>query len=129
MIPSSHLFDQTTMTALLAHDPLVADYRAFFAELDWSVVERWQAQRSPCCGSHGHPLTTYLKAFLLRIQEGLRYTTQLRAFLRHRIPCWSSSWASSSCSMPASPTASMSKRPCPRASGWARSCVSWIVAC
>jgi hypothetical protein len=81
MIPSSSLFDQSTMTALLSHDPLVADYRAFFAELDWSVVERWQAQRSPFYGSHGHPLSAYLKAFLVRIQEGLRYAKQLRAFL------------------------------------------------
>jgi hypothetical protein len=81
MIPSSSLFDQSTMTALLSHDPLVADYRAFFAELDWSAVERWQAQRSPFYGSHGHPLSAYLKAFLVRIQEGLRYAKQLRAFL------------------------------------------------
>jgi hypothetical protein len=81
MIPSSSLFDQPTLAALLSHDPLVAEYRAFFAELDWAVVPRWQAQRSPCYGSHGHPLTAYLKAFLVRIQEGLRYTTQLRAFL------------------------------------------------
>ncbi len=81
MIPASHLFDQPTMTALLEHDPLVADYRAFFASLDWSVVERWHTQRSPLYGSHGHPLSAYLKAFLVRIREGLRYTTQLRAFL------------------------------------------------
>jgi hypothetical protein len=69
------------MTTLLAHDPLVADYRAFFALFDWTLVERWQAQRSAFCGSHGHPLVAYLKAFLLRIKEGLRYSTQLRAFL------------------------------------------------
>src|SRR5215469_13041295 len=81
MIPCSHVFDQSTMTALLEHDPLVAQYRAFFALVDWSVVDRWQAQRSACCGSHGHPLTAYLKAFLLRIQQDLSYTTQLRAFL------------------------------------------------
>lgn len=81
MVPSSHLFDQSTMTALLSHDPLVADYRAFFASFDWSVVERWQTQRSPFYGSHGHPLVAYLKAFLVRIQEGLRYAKQLRAFL------------------------------------------------
>jgi len=81
MIPSSPVFDQPTMTALLEHDPLVADYRAFFALYDWSVVERWQAQRSAFCGSHGHPLSAYLKAFLVRIQEGLCSTTQLRTFL------------------------------------------------
>jgi hypothetical protein len=81
MIPSSSLFDQSTLASLLSIDPLVADYRAFFAELDWSVVEHWQAQRSACYGSHGHPLTAYLKALLVRVKEGLRYTTQLRAFL------------------------------------------------
>lgn len=81
MIPSSQVFDQSTMTALLEHDPLVAEYRAFFVLLDWSVVQRWQAQRSPFSGSHGHPLSAYLKAFLIRIKEGLSYTTQLRAFL------------------------------------------------
>ena len=81
MIPSSHLFDQSTLITLLSLDPLVADYRAFFAELDWSVVQRWQAHHSSCYGSHGHPLTAYLKAFLVRIKEGLRYATQVRAFL------------------------------------------------
>jgi len=81
MIPASALFDQSTLAALLEIDPLVADYRAFFAQLDWSVVQRWHAQRSACCGSHGHPLSAYLKAFLVRIKEGFRYTTQLRAFL------------------------------------------------
>jgi len=69
------------MAALLAVDPLVADYRAFFSCFDWSVVERWQAQRSASCGSHGHPITAYLKAFLVRIKEGLIYAEQLRDFL------------------------------------------------
>lgn len=81
MIPTSTVFDQSTLAALLAHDPVVTSYRAFFSALDWSVVERWQAQQSAWCGSHGHPLTAYLKAFLIRITEGFRYTTQLRAFL------------------------------------------------
>lgn len=81
MIPTSTRFDQSTMHALLEADPLVADYRAFFALLDWSVVERWQAQQSSYTGSHGHPLTAYLKAFLLRIREGLPYSTRLRDFL------------------------------------------------
>ncbi|MBE3559898.1 MAG: hypothetical protein IMW89_11825 [Ktedonobacteraceae bacterium] len=83
MIPSSHRFDQSTMASLLDADPVVADYRAFFSLFDWSVVDRWQAQRSRCCGSHGHPLTASLKAFLLRIKEGLLYAKQLRDFLRH----------------------------------------------
>jgi hypothetical protein len=80
MIPASHLFDQSTMAALLEHDPVVADYRAFFALLDWSLVEQWQAQRS-ARGRPAHPESAYLKAFLVRIREGLSYTSQLRRFL------------------------------------------------
>jgi len=41
MIPASALVDQSTLAALLEHDPLVQDYRAFFSLLDWSVVEQW----------------------------------------------------------------------------------------
>jgi len=81
MIPSSSLFDQSTLTTLLEHDPVVQDYRTFFSLLDWSVVEHWQAQRSVSCDTHGHPITAYLKAFLLRLHRGMLYTTQLRSFL------------------------------------------------
>ncbi|GCE27882.1 hypothetical protein KDA_33660 [Dictyobacter alpinus] len=84
MIPASVRFDQSTLTTLLDIDPLVQEYRAFFSLFDWSVVDHWLARRSKCCGSHGHPLTAYLKAFLLRIKEGLLYAKQLRDFLcRH----------------------------------------------
>ncbi len=68
------------MNALLEHDPLVADYRAFFALFDWSLVEQWQAGRSGR-GRPPHPESAYLKAFLLRIKEGLRSSTDLRCFL------------------------------------------------
>ena len=81
MIPASHLFDQSTMAALLEHDPVVVDYRAFFALLDWSLVEQWQAERS-ARGRPAHPESAYLKAFLVRIREGLIYTSQLRKKLR-----------------------------------------------
>jgi hypothetical protein len=30
---------------LLDHDPVVIDYRTFFSYLDWSLVDRWQAER------------------------------------------------------------------------------------
>ena len=83
MIPSSKVFDQSTIATLLDHDPLIADYRAFFALLDWSVVADWEAERS-ARGRPAHPESAYLKAFLLRIREGMLYTTQLRRFLlRH----------------------------------------------
>ena len=73
MIPASDLFDQSVITALLDHDPLVADDRAFFLLLDWSVVEQWEAQRSGL-GRPAHPESAYLKAFLICIREGMLYT-------------------------------------------------------
>lgn len=82
MIPVSHLFDQPTISTLLDHDPLVAEYRAFFSLLDWSVVEQWEGRQSGR-GRPAHPETAYLKAFLVRIREGLIYTSQLRRFLLH----------------------------------------------
>lgn len=80
MIPASPVFDQSTLTALLEHDPVVTDARAFFSLLDWSIVERWEARQSKR-GRPSHPQATYLKAFLLRIRHGFTYTTQLREFL------------------------------------------------
>lgn len=80
MIPTSRLFDQSVLSALLEHDPVVQQYRAFFALLDWSLVDHWQAQRSSR-GRPSHPESAYLKALLVRIKEGLSYTKQLREFL------------------------------------------------
>jgi hypothetical protein len=80
MIPSSTIFDQSTLAALLDHDPLIQEDRAFFALFDWALVERWQAARSSR-GRPPHPESAYLKAFLLRIKEGLQYTKELRAYL------------------------------------------------
>ena len=83
IIPSSSIFDQSTLTALLEHDPVVQAYRAFFSLLDWSVVEHWQAQQSTYYGTHGHPISSYLKAFLIRLHEKMTYATQIRSFLLH----------------------------------------------
>jgi hypothetical protein len=80
MIPASHVFDQPTMQHLLEYDPVVADYRGFFSLFDWSQVEQWQERRSSR-GRPAHPESAYLKAFLVRINEGLIYTSQLRNFL------------------------------------------------
>jgi len=83
MIPTSSVFDQSVMTAMLDHDPVVAQYRAFFSFLDWSLVEHFQAERSGP-GRPAHPESAYLKAFLIRQNEGFLYTSQLRRFLlRH----------------------------------------------
>lgn len=83
MIPASTVFDQSTLVMLLDHDPLLLDYRSFFALLDWSAVAQWEAQRS-LRGRPAHPEAAFLKAFLIRIREGMLYTAQLRRFLlRH----------------------------------------------
>src|SRR2546426_5725673 len=80
MIPSSAIFDQSTLARMLAYDPVVQDYQAFFALLEWSLVEQWQAQHSTS-GRPPHPERAYLQAFLIRIREGCATTTQLRRFL------------------------------------------------
>ncbi len=80
MIPASGVFDQSTMMNLLDHDPVVCDYRAFFSLFNWSLVDQWQERRSPR-GRPPHPESAYIKAFLLRIHEGLMYTSHLRRFL------------------------------------------------
>ncbi len=80
MIPSSVVFDQSTLARMLEHDPVVQDYQAFFALLEWPLVEQWQAQHSRR-GRPPHPERAYLKAFLIRIREGFDCTTQLRRFL------------------------------------------------
>ena len=83
MIRTSCLFDQSVLQQLLDVDPVVQDYRSFFADLEWSLVERWQDARSSR-GRPAHPESAYLKAFLVRIREGLSYTSQLRRYLlRH----------------------------------------------
>ena len=81
MIPASDRFDQSTIATLLEHDPLVCDSRAFFALLDWSLVDHWHSLHHSSRGRPSHSLAAYLKAFLVRIREGLLYTTQLRRFL------------------------------------------------
>jgi hypothetical protein len=80
MIPASSCFDQSTIAALLELDPVVADARAFFSLLDWSIVDRWEAEQSSR-GRPSHPEAAYLKAFLLRVRQRFQYTTQLYTFL------------------------------------------------
>jgi hypothetical protein len=71
------------MSALLEHDPVVAQYRAFFSCFDWSCVEDFEAQRTGP-GRPAHPESAYLKAFLIRQNENFTYTSQWRRFLlRH----------------------------------------------
>src|SRR5437660_6195118 len=81
MIPTSFLFDQSTLLALLSHDPVVLRYRAFFSLFDWSIVERWQAARQHKPGPRPHPESSYIKALLVKLCEHKEYITHLRTFL------------------------------------------------
>ena len=65
---------------IIDNNEVVKDYRAFFSLIDWSFVEQWEAQRSSR-GRPAHPESAYLKAFLIRIREGMTYTRQIRTFL------------------------------------------------
>jgi hypothetical protein len=80
MIPTSALFDQSTLTLLLTHDPVVQRYRRLFALFDWSVVPPRSANRA-WPGPQPHPQTTYIKVLLVKLCEGYSYITQLRRFL------------------------------------------------
>jgi hypothetical protein len=55
MIPASHLFDQSTMAALLEHDPVVQDYRAFFALQSSAARFRTPSRRRGGPFSRAHP--------------------------------------------------------------------------
>ncbi len=80
MIPSSRIFDQQTLTLMLEYDALVQRYRAFFALFDWTVVPM-PVPGSARLGKPAHPRCAYIKAFLLKIGEGLTTCTRLRRFL------------------------------------------------
>ena len=80
MITSSAELDQRVVAALMACDPVVSEYRAFFELLDWSQVpERDESQPWP--GSPPHPQRAYVKTLLVKICEEFEYITGLRTFL------------------------------------------------
>ena len=80
ILPESQTLDQPTLTLMQAYDPLVQRYRRFFALFEWSVVpEPPFAPSRP--GKRPHPHSAYVKALLLKINEGFPQCTQLRRFL------------------------------------------------
>lgn len=80
MIPYSRVFDQHTMMLMLEHDALVQRYRALFALFDWSVVPEPAVDPSRP-GKRPHPQRAYIKALLIKVEEGLTTCTRLRRFL------------------------------------------------
>ncbi len=80
MIPNSRVFDQHTLTLMQEHEPVVQRYRQFFALFEWSAVPQPPLDRSRP-GKRPHPHSAYVKALLLKINEGFPHCTQLRRFL------------------------------------------------
>ena len=80
MIPNSRVFDQHTLTLMQEHEPVVQRYRQFFALFEWSAVPQPPLDRSRP-GKRPHPHSAYVKALLLKINEGFAHCTQLRRFL------------------------------------------------
>ena len=80
MIAASRPFDQTTLALMQELDPVVQRYRALFSVLDWSCLPQHDPLH-PSPGPRPHPLSAYLKAFLVKLCEGKPYVTHLRQFL------------------------------------------------
>ncbi len=80
MIAHSRIFDQQTMALMLEHDPVVQRSRAFFALFDWNVVPEPPIDPTQP-GKRPHRQCAYIKALLLKLEEGLTTCTRLRRFL------------------------------------------------
>ncbi len=79
ILPVSRLFDQPTLAKIIEVDALVQRYRAYFALVEWDAYDRPASPRRP--GRPAHPMSAYLKAFLVKVTEQKRSMPQLRAFL------------------------------------------------
>src|SRR5947209_102836 len=64
----------------MEHDPVVQRYRDFFALFDWSQAPDPAALPSRP-GKRPHPQSAYIKALLLKREEGMSSCTQLRGYL------------------------------------------------
>lgn len=80
MIAVGGALDQRALALLRERDPLVQRYRAFFADLDWTVIPAREATR-PWPGKVPHPTAAYVKALLIKQCEHKPYITHLRTFL------------------------------------------------
>ncbi len=80
MIPNPRPLDQYTLACLREVDPVVQHYRAFFALLEWRILDQQDATRRKR-GPRPHPRSAYIKAFFVGLCEGKPYRTQLRTFL------------------------------------------------
>ena len=80
MIPTSAIFDQSTLTLMREYDPVVQRYRAFFALFDWNQLPERDPERV-WPGPPPHPEAASIQAFLVKLCEGKAYVTQVHSFL------------------------------------------------
>ncbi len=80
MIPNARVFDQPTLTLMQEYDPIIQRSRRFLALFDWSTVPEPLLEPSQP-GKRPHPQSAYVKALLLKIEEGFKHCTQLRRYL------------------------------------------------
>jgi hypothetical protein len=81
MIHAKVMHKQLSLAELMEIDEVVQSYQRFFAQLEWtSIQERdekrpWPGRQTP------HPQHAYVKAWLVKLSEGMPYMTELRHYL------------------------------------------------
>jgi hypothetical protein len=80
MITSGAVFEQAVIEQMLACDPVVEEYRAFFGLFDWDAVPE-RGEDRPWPGMAPHPQKAYVKALLVKQCEKLETMTGLWRFL------------------------------------------------
>lgn len=80
MIAAPVSFDESTLAYLRHIDPICQRYRAFFTQLDWSLVAPRDPRRA-WPGAEPHPPDAYVKALLVKLCEEKPFITDLRRFL------------------------------------------------
>jgi hypothetical protein len=81
MIYVKELKKQYTVADLVELDAVVQEYRCFFELLEWREVKERDEKRAWPGRQRAHPQRAFVKAFLVKIIEGLTYMTDLRRYL------------------------------------------------
>src|SRR5881394_1683328 len=76
------------LPAWVAADPLVQEYRALLGDLPWAQFPERPTDR-PWPGPQPDPRAPFVAAYLVKLHEGKRYMSDLRAFLlKHPALVW-----------------------------------------
>lgn len=68
------------LPAWVAHDPVVQQYRTLLADLPWADFPE-RAHDRPWPGPQPDPRAPFVAAYLVKLHEGKRFMSDLRAFL------------------------------------------------